>query len=100
MTGGTCHRAGRLPPWRRSLLFLFRFQPEQQTALAASLTVALLGFEQSGLFKITDPAADGGGRILEVGSYGRDGRPTLVVLICPVGEIDIYRNGSVRLLTK
>ena len=30
--------------------------------------------------------------------YGRDGRPTLVILICPVGKIDIYRNGSVRQL--
>jgi len=37
---------------------------EQQTAFAAFFAVALLGFEQSGLFKITDPAADGGLRIL------------------------------------
>ena len=66
MTGGTCHRVGAVVPWRSVLLFLLRFQSEQQTALAAFLTVSLLGFEQSGLFKITDPAADGGGRELEV----------------------------------
>lgn len=69
---------------------------EQQTALAAFLAVSLLGFEKPCFFKVTDPAADGGWRILEVGGYGRDGRPAFVILICPVGKINIYRNGSVR----
>ena len=75
--------------------FSLCFQPEQQTALAAFLTVTLLDFEQSRFFEVTDPAADGGWRELEVGGYGRDGRPAFVILICPVGKIDIYRNGSV-----
>lgn len=78
--------------------FLFLFQPKQQTALAAFFSVPLLGFEEPCFFKISDSAADGGGRILEVGGYGRDGRPTFVILICPVGKINIYRNGSVRQL--
>ena len=78
--------------------FLLRFQPEQQTAFAAFLAVTLLGFEESRFFEVTDSAADGGGRILEVCRYGRDGRPTLVVLIRSVGKVDIYCNGSVRQL--
>lgn len=85
-------------PWRSVLLFSLRFQPKQQTALAALLAISLLGCEKPCFFEISDSAADGGGRELEVGGYGRDGRPSLVVLICPVGEIDIYRNGSVRQL--
>lgn len=59
MTGGTCHRAGRLPPWRRSLLFLLRFQPEQQTALATFFAVSLLCCQKACFFKITDSAAHG-----------------------------------------
>jgi len=46
--------------------FSLCFQPEQQTALAAFLTVTLLDFEQSCFFEVTDSAADGGGRELEV----------------------------------
>jgi len=46
--------------------FSLRFQPEQQTSLAAFLTVTLLDFEQSRFFEVTDSAADGGGRELEV----------------------------------
>lgn len=80
------------------MLFSLRFQPKQQTALAALLAISLLGFEKPCFSEVTDPAADGGGRILEVGGYGRDGRPTLVIIIRPVGEIDIYRNGPVRQL--
>ena len=80
------------------MLFSLRFQPEQQTALTAVFAILLLGFEKPCFFKVTDPAADGGWRILEVGGYGRDGRSALVILICPVGKIDIYRNGSVRQL--
>ena len=72
MTGGTCHQLGAVAPWRSVLLFSLRFQPEQQTALAALFSVSLLGFEKSCFFKVTDSAADGGGRILEVGGYGRD----------------------------
>ena len=49
--------------------FLLRFQPEQQTAFAAFFSVPLLGFEKSRFFEVTDPAADGGGRILEVSGY-------------------------------
>ena len=78
--------------------FLLRFQPEQQTALAAVFAILLLGFEKPRFFKVTDPTADGGWRILEVGGYGRDGRSALVVLVRPICEIDIYRNGSVRQL--
>ena len=68
----------------------------KQTALAAFLAVSLLGFEQPCFFKVTDSAANGGSRELEIGGYGRYGRPTLVVIIRPVGEIDIHRHGSVR----
>lgn len=78
--------------------FLFLFQPVQQTALAAFFSVPLLGFEEPCFFEVTDPAADGGGRILEVGSYGRDGRPTFVIFVRSVGKVDIHRNGSVRQL--
>lgn len=83
-------------PWRRILLFSLRFQPKQQTALAALLAISLLGCEGSCFFEVSDPAADGGGRELEVGGYGRDGRPSLVVLVRSVGEIDIYCHGPVR----
>ena len=96
MTGGTCHQLGAVAPWRSVLLFLLCFQPKQQTALAAFFSVSLLGFEKPCFFEVTDPAADGGCRELEVCSYSRYGRPALVVLICPVGEIDIHRHGSVR----
>ena len=48
---------------------------EQQTAFPALFAVALLSFEQSRFFEVTDSSADGGGRILEVCGYGRDGRP-------------------------
>lgn len=34
--------------------------------------VPLLGFEEPCFFEVTDSAADGGGRILELGGYGRD----------------------------
>lgn len=68
--------------------FLLRFQPIQETALAAFLTVSLLGFEKPCFFKVTDSAADSGGRKLEVSGYGRDSRPTFVVLIRPVRKID------------
>ena len=78
--------------------FLFLFQPEQQTALAALLAVSLLGFKQSRFFEVTDASSDGGGRILEVSGYGRYGRPTLIVLIRSVGKVDIHRNGAVRQL--
>ena len=77
-------------------VFLLRFQPKQQTALAALLAISLLGFEKPCFFKVTDPAADGGWRILEVGGYGRDGRPTLVVLIRPIGEVNIYHRTRPR----
>ena len=50
--------------YKRSFLFLF--EPEQQTAFAAFLAVSLLGFEEPRFFKISDSAADGGGRELEV----------------------------------
>ena len=66
MTGGTCHQLGTVAPWRSVLLFSLRFQPEQQTALAALLAVSLLGCEEPCFFEVTDPAADGGGRELEV----------------------------------
>lgn len=66
MTGGTCQLVGAVAPWRSVLLFSLRFQPEQQTSLAAFLTVTLLDFEQSRFFEVTDSAADGGGRELEV----------------------------------
>ena len=91
MTGGTCHQLGAVATWRRILLFSLRFQSEQQTALAAVFAILLLGFEKPCFFKVTDPAADGGWRILEVGGYGRDGRPALAVLVRPICEIDIYR---------
>lgn len=71
-----------------NLAFLLRFQPIQETALAAFLTVSLLGFEKPCFFKVTDSAADSGGRKLEVSGYGRDSRPTFVVLIRPVRKID------------
>ena len=61
MTGGTCQLVGAVAPWRRILLFLLCFQPKQQTAFAAFLTVSLLGFEKSRFFEVTDSAADGGG---------------------------------------
>ena len=96
MTGGTCHQLGAVAPWRSVLLFLLRFQPKQQTAFAAFLAVSLFGFEKPCFFEIMNSAANGGGRKLEVGGYGRYGRPTLVILICPVGKVNIYRNGSVR----
>ena len=80
------------------MLFSLRFQPKQQTALAAVFAILLLGFEEPCFFEVTDSAADGGGRILEVGGYGRDGRPALVVFVRPVGKIDIHRHGSVRQL--
>ena len=66
MTGGTCHQLGAVAPWRSVLLFLLRFQPKQQTAFAALFSVPLLGFEKPCFFEVTDPAADGGGRELEV----------------------------------
>ena len=66
MTGGTYQRIGAVAPWRSVLLFSLRFQPEQQTALAALLAISLLGFEEPCFFEVTDPAADGGGRELEV----------------------------------
>ena len=81
-------------PLAEDFTFLLRFQPKQQTAFTAFLAVSLFGFEKPCFFEITNSAANGGGRILEVGCYGRDGRPTLVVLVCPVNEIDIYRNGQ------
>ena len=34
--------------------------------------VPLLGFEEPCFFEVTDSAADDGGRILELGGYGRD----------------------------
>ena len=48
-------------PLAEVFAFSLCFQPEQQTALAAFLTVTLLDFEQSRFFEVTDPAADGGG---------------------------------------
>jgi len=48
MTGGTCHQLGTVAPWRSVLLFSLRFQPKQQTALAALLAVSLLGFVMGG----------------------------------------------------
>lgn len=33
MTGGTCHRAGRLPPWRRNLLFYSAFSRNSRLLL-------------------------------------------------------------------
>ena len=66
MTGATCQQIGAVVPWRRILIFLLRFQPKQQTALAAFLTVSLLGFEKSCFFKVTDSAANGGSGELEV----------------------------------
>ena len=80
------------------MLFLLRFQPEQQTALAAFFSVPLLGLEEPCFFEVTDSAADGGRRELEVGGYGRYGGPTFIVLVRPVGKVNIYRNGSVRQL--
>ena len=46
MTGGTYQRIGAIAPWRSVLLFSLRFQPEQQTALAAVFAILLLGFEK------------------------------------------------------
>ena len=66
MTGGTCHQIGAVAPWRRILHFLLCFQPKQQTAFTTFLSVPLLGFEEPCFFEVTDSAADGGGRELEV----------------------------------
>ena len=82
----------------KNFAFLLRFQPEQQTAFAAFLTVSLLGFEQSRFFEVTDSAADGGGRELEVGRYSRDGRPAFSVFIHSIDKVDIHRHGAVRQL--
>ena len=53
-------------PLADDFVFLLRFQPKQQTALATFFSVPLLGFEEPCFFEVTDPAADGGGRELEV----------------------------------
>lgn len=75
------------------------FYSIQQTVFAAVLTVSLFGFEETCYFEVADSAADGGRRELEVSGYSRDGcRPTFVVFVRLVGEIDIYRNGPVRQL--
>lgn len=81
---------------QKLICFLLRFLTKQQTAFAAYLTVSLFSFEKSCFFEVTDPATDGECRKLEVSDYGWYGMPTFVVLVRPIGEIDIYRNGSVR----
>ena len=71
------------------------FQPIQQAAVAAIFPVALFGSDQTSLSQISQGSAGGGFGELQIFGDCGNGGPAGVLLVGPVGQVYVDRDGPV-----